>query len=62
MNPHARRHAARHQLALDHAPARSSTAPCPICQDQDGWWLDDEDPPVWEPCWAHESLNAEGAA
>lgn len=64
MRPHgqqqalARRRQEQEQLALDRRPARVLAAgeTCPICGNADGWWLDDENPPVFEPCWAHEQL------
>lgn len=63
MRPHgqqqalARRRQEQEQLALDRsAPRVLVDGPCPVCDDHDGWWLDDENPPVWEPCWAHEPL------
>lgn len=55
---HAERRSVQEQLALERRPPRVLLPgeECPVCGNADGWWLDDEDPPVFEPCWAHEPL------
>lgn len=55
---HAQRRAVQEQLALDRRPrVLLGDEECPICLNADGWWIDDEDPPYFEPCWAHEPLD-----
>lgn len=44
------------QLRFDRPERPKRHEVCVVCDDHDGWWLDDENPPVWEPCWAHEPL------
>lgn len=44
------------QLRFPRPEAKPEHEVCVVCDDHDGWWLDDETPPTWEPCWAHEPL------
>lgn len=61
MSGRARAHAARRadhdQLALDRQPPRVLLdGPCPVCDDHDGWWIQEGEATEWEPCFAHEPL------